>query len=97
MQTSLSTVIDEAAKDADRPLMRRERVFGTHPSWAHNAVGAPQGVTTVMRVKDGGKSEGPAVIVGIRVATLPDVKAGRLPPGLPSRENLANRHNKESR
>jgi hypothetical protein len=38
-----------------------------------------------------------AVQWGVRVATSPDAKAGRLPPGLPSRENLANRFNKASR
>ncbi|TRZ78501.1 MAG: hypothetical protein D4R93_00160 [Deltaproteobacteria bacterium] len=44
-----------------------------------------------MRVEDGGESECRTVMVRIRVATSPDAKAGRLPPGLPSQENLAKR------
>ena len=50
-----------------------------------------------MRVEDGGKSERPTVMAGIRVAILPGAKASRLPSGLPSRENLANRLNGISR
>jgi hypothetical protein len=44
-----------------------------------------------VRVEDGGKSKGWAVMAWIRVAILPDAKAGRLPPGLPSQENLVKR------
>jgi len=60
-------------------------------------VARPQGRATAVRVEDGGKSEGPTVMAGIRVATSPGAKASRLPPGLPSRENLANRPNGISR
>ena len=56
-----------------------------------------QGQVTVMRVEDRGESEGLTVMVRIRVATLPDVKTGRLPLGFRSRENLANRANRISR
>ncbi len=46
-------------------------------------------------VWDAGKSEGPFVMIGIKVAlvraTSPYAKAGRLPAGVSSRENLNNR------
>ena len=43
-----------------------------------------------MRAQDWGKSECLAVMDGIRVATSPDAKAGRLPRGLSSPESLQN-------
>src|ERR1700758_2589268 len=48
---------------------------------------------TAVRVRDGGASEGPAVMDGIRVATSPDAKAGRLPHGLSSPESFQNHLN----
>jgi hypothetical protein len=60
-------------------------------------VARPQGHATVMRVEDRGESERPTVMVGIRIATLSDAKAGRLPLGFRSRENLANRPNRIGR
>ena len=45
----------------------------------------------MVRVEDGGESESRAVMARIRALTLPDAKAGRLPPGLPSQENLVKR------
>lgn len=50
-----------------------------------------------MRAEDGGESECLAVMAGIRIVTLSDAKAGRLPLGLRSRENLINRPNRISR
>ena len=44
-----------------------------------------------MRVEDRGESERLAVMAGIRTETLSDAKAGRLPLGLTSQENLINR------
>jgi len=44
-----------------------------------------------MRVEDRGESECLAVMAGIRTETLSDAKAGRLPLGLTSQENLINR------
>ena len=41
------------------------------------------------RVKERGKSEGPAVMGGIVVATSPHAKAGRLPQGLSEQEHLS--------
>src|ERR1700682_3983865 len=43
-----------------------------------------------VRAQERGKSECPAVMDGIRVATSPDAKAGRLPHGLSSPESLQN-------
>jgi hypothetical protein len=60
-------------------------------------VGRPQGPTKAVWVEDGGESERPAVTVGIRVATSLDAKAGRLPPGLSSRERMINRLRRQSR
>ena len=61
----------------------------------------PQGIPTVRRVKDDGKSERRAVIARIGVAgTCPTslhAKAGRLPSGHPARESLTNRHRRQSR
>lgn len=56
-----------------------------------------RGLVMVMRIEDGGASECRTVMVGIRVATLPGAKAGRLPPGCASRESVANRPNRISR
>jgi hypothetical protein len=42
-----------------------------------------------VRVKDDGKSEGRFVMNWIGVQALPHAKAGRLPSGLSSRENLS--------
>lgn len=39
-------------------------------------------------VKESGESERPSVMDGIRAATLPDTKVGRLPRGHSWRENL---------
>ena len=44
-----------------------------------------------VREKDVGRSEGPAVIAGIRVATSPGAKASPRPTGLSLQENLENR------
>ena len=41
-------------------------------------------------VEECGESECPAVMDGIRAATSPDAKAGRLPQGLSLRENFIN-------
>ena len=59
--------------------------------------GEPKGTLLVLRVEDGGKSEGLVVIAKIRAGTLPDAKAGRLPRGHLWRENLINRYTQESR
>lgn len=48
------------------------------PFWA----GKPQGALLVVRVWDGGESEGLAVIAGIRVGTSSGAKASPLPSGL---------------
>ena len=45
----------------------------------------------MMRVEDGGESESWAVMARIPVATSPDTKVGKVPPGLPSQENLVKR------
>lgn len=50
--------------------------------------GEPQGTLSALWVKDGGESERPAVMDGIRAGTLPDTKVGRLPPGHSWRENI---------
>ena len=59
--------------------------------------GQPQGTLLALRVKEGGKSESPAVIVGIRAATSPDTKVGRLPLGHSWRESMTNRWTRKSR
>lgn len=59
--------------------------------------GEPQGTLLALWVKECGKSERLAVMDGIRAATLPDAKAGRLPRGHSWRENLSNRCTRESR
>lgn len=59
--------------------------------------GEPQGTLWVLRVEEGGKSEGLPVMGGIRAETLLDAKVGRLPYGHSWRENLINRYSKESR
>lgn len=51
----------------------------------------PKGEVMAMRVEDRGESECLAVMAGIRTETLFDAKAGRLPRGLTSQENLINR------
>ena len=51
----------------------------------------------VVRVEDGGVSESPFVMSGIRVETLPDTKVGRLPPGRSWLESVSNFFRKESR
>jgi hypothetical protein len=43
-----------------------------------------------MQVKDAGESECAVVMMVIRVSTLPDAKAGRLPAGLSLQDNLEN-------
>jgi hypothetical protein len=72
-------------------------------SWARNTVssyrsstevGTPQGEPTAMRGKDEGKSAGRLVRRRIRGSTSPDAKAGKLPPGLLSREHVKNRQRK---
>lgn len=50
--------------------------------------GEPQGTLSALRVKECGESERPAVMDGIRAATSPDAKAGRLPRGHSWRENF---------
>lgn len=50
--------------------------------------GEPQGTLLALWVEDGGESERPAVMDGIRAATSPDTKVGRLPPGHSWRENI---------
>lgn len=50
--------------------------------------GEPQGTLSALWVKECGESERPAVMDGIRAATLPDAKAGRLPRGHSWRENF---------
>jgi hypothetical protein len=69
----------------------------------------PRGTLMDLWVGDGGESESPPVIGGIGVALVVEVReprrparslhaqAGRLPPGRPSRENLANYRREESR
>jgi hypothetical protein len=52
-----------------------------------------RGLPMAVRAQDRGKSECPAVMDGIRVATSPDAKAGRLPRGLSSPESLQNHLN----
>ena len=49
----------------------------------------PQGTPLGLRVRDAGESESLAVMVRIGVQTLLHAKAGRLPAGLSSRENLS--------
>ena len=50
--------------------------------------GEPQGTLLALRVKDGGKSECPSVMGGIRAGISPDTKVGRLPPGHSWRESF---------
>lgn len=45
----------------------------------------------MLRVKDGGESEGRIVMIQIGIETLFHAKASRLPLGLYSRENLEKR------
>lgn len=59
----------EAYAEQDKPVALPE------------TAGEPQGTLLALRVKEGGESEGPTVIAGIRAATSPDTKVGRLPPG----------------
>ena len=49
--------------------------------------GAPQGTLRALWVEECGKSEGRPVTDGIRAATLPDTKVGRLPRGHSWRES----------
>ena len=55
----------------------------------------PQGMPMAMRVWDVRKSECRAVMVRIRVETLPGMKVSPLRTGLSSQENLENRQHEE--
>jgi len=59
--------------------------------------GEPQGTLLALWVKESGESESPAVMDGIRAATSPDAKVGRLPLGHSWRENLTNHWTRKSR
>jgi RNA-directed DNA polymerase len=59
--------------------------------------GELQGTLLVLWVKESGESEGSAVMAGIRAATSPDTKVGRLPLGHSWRENLTNYWTRKSR
>src|SRR5271169_3989001 len=70
---------------------RRTSASGTwKPRIAPFGDSRPQGLPMAVRAQERGKSECPAVMEGIRVATSPDAKAGRLPHGLSSPESLQN-------
>src|ERR1017187_15881 len=77
------------------PANRRD--FPPLPAKRFKLYHYPQGHAMAVRVEDEGKSKCPTVMAGIRVAILPGAKVSRLPSGLPSRENLANRLNGISR
>ena len=59
--------------------------------------GEPQGTPRALWVEECGKSEGLPVTGGIRAATLPDTKVGRLPRGHSWRESQAIRYTQEGR
>jgi hypothetical protein len=84
----------------------RKRVIGImaailaslHMERADDLFGGPQGSPrTDKLIEDRGESERPTVMAGIRIATLSDAQAGRLPLGFRSRKNLANRPNRIGR
>ena len=89
--------------DVAPPAERRDLPHAGKQVERGKPVGVPSGVTTaqatvmLQQVQDGGKSEGPTVIVGIGVATSSHAQAGRLPPGLSARERLANRLRRQSK
>src|SRR5215472_10859037 len=77
-----------------RHLTRRTFAGGTwKPRIAPFGDSRLQGLPMVVRAQERGESECPAVMDGIRVATSPDAKAGRLPHGLSSPESFQNHLN----
>lgn len=84
------------AKRRDPPRSEASAEQGK-PIALPETAGEPQGTLLVLRVKEGGESEGPAVIAGIRAATSLDTKVGRLPLGHSWRENMTKRWTGKSR